>query len=422
MPPIKKKMFGYDQEQVDDAMKELNEEIFRLRQELFTSAKSGGTAPAEIEAERFQMLGTIDTLKTQLSKKENEVATLLYQQKNPATKPDGAAAENANVQMAGYQRAITERDTELARVKQEVGNLQAQYTQLVEQYNDMAATSSRKSTPDLHLIEKVYMRAFSGAREIAYDTRSNVVELTDRVCSELHNNINETAGVYNELLVAKNNLETFVSQGMRHFKALEKMLETVSNTDINTADYVRRLDESKIKIMNDIEKGIAAFEMDMETGFPLNDKPKPAAPLPLFEPVKTMPPVIENQPAAEVITQKPAYNYVDVSDDMPAEDDETDDAYNPEDELRDMKEAILREQRQAAEARLAAEQAPQIIPPVIEQMKMPETVPLAPVIPSPIMQNPIIPAVATAETRSEEPLKKSKINIQDILKKYSNIN
>lgn len=424
MLSIKKKLFGYDQAEVDYTIKELNDEIFSLRQELFSTEKKPEPAAAGLNGnERAELLTAIEQLSVQIKQKDTEIAELKLQYKQSEAAP---ARPVDRSEISAYQNALAVKDSEISELRAYIAKQQVQYEQ---------STAQRSSSPNMKMIEAVYMRAFDGAKDIASDARNSVSDLVDRMYFEIESDISTSARMHKDLISAKRNISMFIAQGMEHFKALEKMLGSIPEKDLRTSEYLDELQKGRSKILSDVDRSLVAFESDMNENFALSDEPPaareiaapppPSAPVYIPEPspmptpeikkeLKTEP-VLAEKPAgisvaerfiqsvaeapvvqAEVQPRAVAQEEISGNTEMSAifaQNEAEEDVYDPGAELQSMKEAIRREYQQSSAAKtdeitVEAEEADNTAEPV---------------------------APATANNRPK------KVNIQDILKKYSNL-
>ncbi len=522
MEAFKKKMRGYDEEEVEKKIAELNDEIFNLRQQLFSAEKEVENNESSVNSsdnDFAAMNRTIDSHAAELQQKDAEIDRLTKlltrydessKQFETALREKEQALQNAikntsadssksgrviNEQAAkeaitAYQSAIIAKDREIAALKTSVGDLNSSISVLKEQLlklsKDINAASKKSAMPDVKVIEKIYLHAFEGAMDIASDAKDNVNELANRVFLELSSDIHKTEILFDDLNSAKEQLSAFIEQGAQQFLALERIIKSVSEININTSEQIKHLSISRDRIISDVETTLSAFRSEIKTELDqegINDGSTNSS-LPTIEqlirdtdtkfeqnaaniseaaknadlpidlinfsfdslyidaptdledsdegtvqhieippvPIFTIPAEIksaevftpEPEPQAEKIqqpvhspkapeiplaapVQEPLQPYVEIAKDKldEAEDEES---YNPEDELNEMKEAIKRSIASKKEQDDILKQ---------EQEKADEVKKQA--------ENEAI-------RRAPDAAVKPKINVQDILKKYSNIN
>ena len=431
MLAMKKKIFGYDKEQVDFAMQNLNDEIFKLRQELFTMAKNESSAPVADEAKDSQIaVLTEETgeLKDQLRQKNVELERI----KNQLNAQLSVALNTSEtVDYSAFQKELEQYQQAIMVKNEEIDSLKKALAAVQDEQRTNIASFVKKNSPDLRMIEKVYLRAFAGAKDVAKDAKYSMINLTDRVYNELGGDIKNTAGMYEDLIRNKNAFSLFITQGIMHLKTLEQLIGAISDIDFKTSEYLGELDASRDRILQDLNDSVSAFDVELEDSFSLdsekpvnvtkqmntNDLSEYAAPASAYEeqlvPVceEPTPAVADEDPApvayddptpvfggtnsskSEHVSQAVVTPFPMHSEDVLGENDDDDISYDPEEELKDMKEAIKREIQESKQDNLA---------PVDEE----KSIPLDKVVP---------------DDDEANAKRKTKVNIQDILKKHSNI-
>jgi|GEM_PF-6741451 len=509
MISFKKKMFGYETTSVDAAVKELDDEIFSLRQKLFALEKNQsmiGTAGMESN----QYTAVIEELKNLILQRDDEISVL---RASLAAAPGDASVSAASAQISELQRIIAEktdaviqRDRDINLMRSAAMEKDRAIESMSAELNVLKTPKAIPKSPDMKLIEAVYTKAFEGAKEIARDTKSEVKRLAADIYSELNKSIKDAASVQNDLMVSKQEISLFVTQGLKHFKALEKIISGIPDAEIKTSEYTQLLNESKKKIAKQLDEKVDIFETTLDIDYngaeqstlpvfntpvytppaaasptpfapplpPVTPVPPPAAsapsqeftppplappaapapsqeftppplappvtaastreftPPPLPPPITTAPaefeppplPVIPASDNEDTVSSKKKKSdkksdkktpETEIIDDILDDDDSELGEFDPEIELQNMKNAIRAEilkEKEEQEAKAASaeqpltEEAPQVAAqqPAAEQAISADDA-----------------ALANATVKKEEPSVRARVNVQDILKKYSNI-
>ena len=343
----------------------------------------------------------IERLKTEvvvrakaLAQKEEELSQRASEAAAAPPAETGAVNEQAvRNAITACRTALTAKDAEINELKENLSRFDVTIISLKEQNRQLEAAlkeqnrqleaaraeePKKSAMPDMRIIESVYMRAFDGAKAIAQDAKETMKDLANQVFLELNGDISRAAGIHEELLGAKRTLHDFINQGAEHFRALERIIVNIAETNVNTTEHMRRLSASRDNIIEKIDEVSRSVELELNNK---NEISAPAAAQParveapvfadIYEPVKEKSPPEDFDPGV-------------FSFDSSGENIE--DLYNSEDALGIMKEAIRKslEQREAPPALAAGFDFPG-------------------------------PDAALNDD-------KSKVNIQDILKKYSTLN
>jgi len=359
---------------------------------------------AEIEELKVNLANRdalIERLKTEvvvrakaLAQKEEELSQRASEAAAAPPAETGAVNEQAvRNAITACRTALTAKDAEINELKENLSRFDVTIISLKEQNRQLEAAlkeqnrqleaaraeePKKSAMPDMRIIESVYMRAFDGAKAIAQDAKETMKDLANQVFLELNGDISRAAGIHEELLGAKRTLHDFINQGAEHFRALERIIVNIAETNVNTTEHMRRLSASRDNIIEKIDEVSRSVELELNNK---NEISAPAAAQParveapvfadIYEPVKEKSPPEDFDPGV-------------FSFDSSGENIE--DLYNSEDALGIMKEAIRKslEQREAPPALAAGFDFPG-------------------------------PDAALNDD-------KSKVNIQDILKKYSTLN
>ena len=266
MEPLRKRVLGYHPAQVDIVIKELNDEIVSLRREILSFDKK--VESNDDSAVVAQLVGEIKVLREELGRYESQGAEAHMASVDSSVSQIGDESLHSEVvrrQAAKIEElasTISEMDVVMAEKDAIISSFNSKLSEIAEQYN---ATIVRHRTPDMHVINRLYNHALDGAKDITVEARECVSEMVGRVHEELRNNAQETASLYGELVTAKQEMSAFVAQGMGHLKTLEKMLNNISDVDLKTPEIFNSLEASSEKIVEDMSTNLLTFNMDLDT-------------------------------------------------------------------------------------------------------------------------------------------------------------
>lgn len=261
MEKFKKKLFGYQPEKVDASIQELDDLVNSLKREIMDlkdNSKQPSADLAKYKTEQIEMLNTIDTLKRSLSEKDSQIEQLKSNVRTYASMSSNSNSKVTN----GLRDEIYLLNTELANIKQSVAS-KDEYIAKLQATVHKLTTQSKQGPQYTKMVEAVYLRAFESAKHITVDAKNEAVDLTNKVYNELNSSIIGAATAQYDLINIKNELLGFISKGVESFKTLEQLTDSFPSVDVNTPEYIRNLKGSKEKIVSEIEKSLSDFEVDI---------------------------------------------------------------------------------------------------------------------------------------------------------------
>ena len=205
MLDIKKKLFGYDPEVVESMFKELEDKVFNLRQEMFSSEKKPDAASVSVMGENTKLIDEIKQLKIDLSQKEIDIEGL-------------------------------------------------------KQYKNSVDGKS----PNYDLIEKIYANAFESSKQITGDAKKGALDLADSIYSELNNQIVEASDMFNEIFSSKKAIEVLIDDSLAKFNSIKGVLGSFTDESIRISDFHNMIENTKKNIYVKVNGDASAFENEIE--------------------------------------------------------------------------------------------------------------------------------------------------------------
>ena len=224
MLDIKKKLYGYNPEDVEKMVSELNDKIFALRQEMFASETAAQAASASGTSAAPDTAGA-----PELEKLEQELST--------------------------YRNQVAEKDVQIA-------NTQSQLSQLRQQLANKQSQPAPKG-PNYDIIEKVYEHAYDSSKLIVKDTKETMLSLTDSIYDDLDMNLKKASEMYHTIYESKEAVNGLIDDALGKLGNIKSVLGNLGNEQQKISDFHLMLESTKRNVYQKITGDVNDFHLDL---------------------------------------------------------------------------------------------------------------------------------------------------------------